>query len=130
MVGADQLVSGDRVKLPRKGWRTIVRMTGKSRTTVTFLLDDGRTKTFFLHEQIEAETATVKPSPQPGEILRFDLETGRTSLVSPDLFGFHTEIHSSFQPFGRTASMADSAALAELRRGATLYTSRAIYSAA
>jgi hypothetical protein len=126
-IPATMLATGDVVYFPRLGRRRIIRMTGANSLWREFTFDDGRTHSIEHEKLVEAELRTDELVPLPGEIIRVDRETNRESVISPSLHGFHSEIADSFKTYGRVASLPASAALAELRKGAVLFTAKAIY---
>jgi hypothetical protein len=130
-IAAKQLASGDSVKFPNLGWRRIKTIAGIGGVYVKLAFTDGKLRYFRTDETVEAELRTDEPVPLPGEIIRIDRETNRASVISPSLYGFHTEISDSFQTFGRVSGLPDSAARAEIiYKGATLFTEKAVYYAA
>lgn len=126
-IKANELSTGDRVYFPRLGWRRITKIGGIDGVFIKLVFDDRKTRWFETTDLVEAELRTDELVPLPGEIIRIDRETNRASLVSPSFHGFQSEISESFKPFRRVHGLMDSAALAEVRAGATLFTKKAIY---
>lgn len=130
-IPAKNLATGDVVFFPKVGKRTVLRLTGKSITSVQALFDDGKRRSLPVEKQVFAELATTAPIVAgENELLRLDLKTNRVSIISTGGFLWDfDDVKKGFDTLRvRVTATRENIALSEIRRGSLFYTSEAVYS--
>lgn len=129
-IEAKNLATGDAVVFPRIGKKIAVRLYSASESSVSFIFDDKKLRTFATTQIIDVDESAAPQIAGSLEIYRTDKATNRTSVVS--IAGFRTgfpDVRQSFQSLrSRVSALPTSIALENLRdRRAALHTSKAIY---
>jgi hypothetical protein len=127
-IKAKHLATGDRVRFSRDGWQTVGRITGSNSLSVAFMFGDGVIRKLEAHREYAVEQGIQPPEPQPGQIMRRQKESNRTSVCSSHSLFDLSDVSESFRAIKQRGGHSNSAAAYDaLERGATLYTHDAVY---
>jgi hypothetical protein len=129
IIRAANLGSGDVIKLPRRGWQQIERITAANSLSVSYRFMDGKTRSFRPETEVEAFLNDLAPlTGNERAIFRQSRKSGRIVVCLPhslfDLWDFK-EVFFSLRE--RVSCTREAALLIALERGATAYTTEAIY---